>query len=110
MAGDERSLQGWAPVPGADADLDQIVDLAFDYRGDVTLVRADGTTLEGYVFNRNARAMPPFLELFDPDGGRHTLRYTDILTILFTGKDTAAGKSYDAWLRRKAEAGAPPDA
>ena len=52
----------------------------------------------------------PFLQMFDADGGSHQLSYSDIRAIRFTGKDTAAGTSYEAWLRRKAEAGSRPDA
>jgi hypothetical protein len=101
----EGSLEGWAPEPGPDLPLARIVDLAFDYRGNTTIVRRDGTELEGYVFNRDADVPDPYLELFDRDGGGpYRLRYAEIWTIRFTGKDTAAGKSYAAWLaRRQAE-------
>ena len=51
----------------------------------------------------------PYLQMFDADGASHTFRYSDIRAIRFTGKDTAAGTSYEAWLRRKAEAGSGPD-
>jgi hypothetical protein len=98
------SLEGWTPVVGDDITLEALVDLAFDYRGDVTVVRHDGDELAGYVYNRDRDAAEPFLMLFDPSGASHTVRYADIRTINFTGKDTAAGKSYEAWLRRKAEA------
>ena len=98
----ERSLEGWTPEPGADLPLARLVDLAFDYRGNTTVVRRDGRELEGYVFNRDAEAPEPFLQMFDLDGsGPITVRYAEIRTIRFTGKDTAAGGSYAAWLRRK---------
>ena len=108
----ERSLEGWVPEPGPDLPLARIVDLAFDYRGNTTVVRRDGTEIEGYVFNRNADVADPYLELFDgAGGGPHRLRYAEIRTIRFTGKDTAAGKSYAAWLaRRQAENAAAADA
>lgn len=100
--GDDRSLEGWTPAVGRDIALADVVDLAFDYRGDVTVVRADGTEIEGYVCNRDREAAEPWLQLLDPDGGAHTLPYREVRTIRFTGRDTAAGKSYEAWLRRKA--------
>src|ERR671931_611635 len=50
---EDRSLEGWSPVVGRDATLEEIVDLAFDYRGDVTVVRRDGAELTGYLYNRN---------------------------------------------------------
>jgi len=106
VSGDEeRSLEGWAPEPSAALPLARIVDLAFDYRGNTTVVRTDGTEIEGYVFNRDAEASAPFLEMFDLDGrGPLRIPYAEIRTIRFTGKDTAAGNSYAAWLRRREEA------
>ena len=111
----EKSLEGWAPEPDSEMPLDRIVDLAFDYRGNTTVLKRDGSALRGYVFNRDADAPVPYLEMFDAEGGGpHRVSYADVRTIHFTGKDTAAGKSYAAWLARKqAEkagqaAGAPP--
>ena len=107
---EEESLEGWAPVIGVEATLDEVVDRAFDYRGDVTLVTARGDELVGYLYNRDRHVAQPFLQMFDADGASHTFRYSEISAIRFTGKDTAAAKSYEAWLRRKAEAGSRPDA
>ncbi len=104
----ERSLEGWTPVIGVEATLEDVVDLAFDYRGDVTVVRTDGTVLTGYVYNRDRHAPEPYLQLFTPDGGAHRLRYADVAGIRFTGKDTAAGKSYEAWRRRRADGDGGP--
>jgi hypothetical protein len=109
-ADEEPSLEGWAPEPSEALPLARIVDLAFDYRGNTTVVRTDGAELEGYVFNRNADVPEPFIQMLDAGGGGPiTVRYSEIRTIRFAGKDTAAGNSYAAWLRRKAEerAGTP---
>jgi hypothetical protein len=98
----EQTLEGWAPEPDADLPLGRIVELAFDYRGNTTVVKRDGTEFDGYVFNRDAEAPVPYLEMFDADGGGpHRVPYSEVRTIRFTGKDTAAGKSYAAWLARK---------
>ena len=101
----ERTLEGWTPEPGAEISLARIIDLAFDYRGNTTVILRSGDRLDGYVSNRDADAETPYLEMFDADGeGPHRLAYADIRTVHFTGKDTAAGKSYAAWLaRRQAE-------
>ena len=100
--GDGSLLEGWEP--DAATRLEDVVDRAFDYRGDVTVVRRDGTELIGYLFNRNAEVREPFVQMFDRAGdGPFTVPYAEIRTIRFTGKDTAAGKSYEAWLRRKTE-------
>ena len=99
---DDKTLEGWAPEPDADLPLARIVELAFDYRGNTTVVKRDGTEVYGYVFNRDAEAAVPYLEMFDADGGApHRVPYAEVRTIHFTGKDTAAGKSYAAWLARK---------
>lgn len=97
----ERSLEGWAPDVGDPAERARVIDLAFDYRGDVTVVRTDGVEVAGYVYNRDADVPEPFVEMFDSGGGPLRLRYAEIRTIRFTGKDTAAGRSYEAWLERK---------
>ena len=97
------SLEGW--VPGPEVPLGEIIDRAFDYRGNVTVDLRDGGEVSGYLFNRDAHARQPFVQMFDTAGeGPITLRYADIRTIRFTGKDTAAGNSYAAWLERKAAA------
>jgi hypothetical protein len=107
---EERSLEGWTPEAGRDASLAEIVELAFDYRGDVTLLRVGAPPLVGYLYNRDRDVPAPFVMLVDPAGVSHTVRYAELTTIHFTGKDTAAGKSYEAWLRRKAETAAGPGA
>jgi hypothetical protein len=97
-----NSLEGWDPQPESAAALREIVEHAFDYRGNTTVVKTDGTELEGYVFNRNADVSEPFIQMFDLAGaGPLTIPYAAIRTIRFTGKDTAAGNSYAAWLKRK---------
>ena len=99
---DGATLEGWTPQIGPGLSLEEIVDKAFDYRGNVTVVKTDGSETEGYLFNRNADAAEPFVQMFDVSGeGPHTIAYRDIRTIRFTGRDTAAGNSYAAWLRAK---------
>ena len=100
MRDEDTSLEGWAPeIPDA-AALAEVVDRAFDYRGDVTLVLADGGQVDGYLFNRNRDVAEPFVQMFARDGGEPaTIPYARIRSIRFTGRDTAAGSSYAAWLR-----------
>jgi hypothetical protein len=103
------SLEGWVPEIGAACPLIQVVELAFDYRGNTTVVKTNGTEIEGYIFNRNADAPQPFVQLFDATGdGPITIPYAEIRTIRFTGKDTAAGNSYEAWLRHREQDKARP--
>jgi hypothetical protein len=99
---DGTTLEGWTPQIGPGLSLEAIVDKAFDYRGNVTVVKTDGSETAGYLFNRNADAAVPFVQMFDLNGaGPHTISYREIRTIRFTGRDPAAGNSYAAWLRAK---------
>ena len=99
---DGPTRQGWSPEIGPDVSLAEVIDKAFDYRGNVTVVRIDGSETEGYVFNRNRDVAAPFVQMFDLSGaGPYTIPYGEIRTIRFTGRDTAAGNSYAAWLRAK---------
>jgi len=96
------SLEGWTPQIGPYLTLDEVIEHAFDYRGNITVVRTDGAEIVGYLFNRSARAPDPFVEMVDEAGeGPLRIRVADIATIAFTGKDTAAGNSWTAWLERK---------
>jgi hypothetical protein len=98
----ERSLEGWDPGVVNGPDLAFVVERAFDYRGDITLVRRDGRELVGYLFNRDVDAREPFVQMFPRDSGEAvTIPYADIASIRFTGRDTAAGNSYAAWLRSR---------
>jgi len=98
----EDSLEGWAPAIGPDLPLATVVDLAFDYRGNITVVKADGAEIVGYVFNRDARGTEPRLQMFDEEGnGPIAIPYAQIRAIRFSGRDTAAGTSWKAWVDRR---------
>ena len=102
MASDEHTLEGWDPGSLDGERLVDVIEQAFDYRGDVTLVRRDGAELVGYLFNRNAEGPRPFVQVFAASGGDPvSIPYADIRSIRFTGRDTAAGNSYAAWLRSR---------
>ncbi|MBI3269365.1 MAG: hypothetical protein HYZ53_10125 [Planctomycetes bacterium] len=108
----KASLEGWSPeLPDAMAKAEAI-DRAFDYRGDVTLTLADGTVLECYVFNRNAKASPPFVQVYPKDdAAARTIPYDQVVGVRFSGRDPASGASWESWLRnyesRHAKAAAP---
>jgi hypothetical protein len=102
MPSDEHTLEGWDSGAVQDERLAEAIERAFDYRGDVTLVRRDGAELVGYLFNRNADGPRPFVQVFAAAGGDPiSIPYADISSIRFTGRDTAAGNSYAAWLRSR---------
>ena len=95
------SLQGAQFTFQSEADRVEAIDKAFDYRGDITLTLGN-EQVEGYIFNRDAKARPPRVEVFVKGSDQpRIIPYADILAIAFTGKDTADGKSWDAWVSKK---------
>ena len=96
------SLEGWVPEIGDYLTIDEVVEHAFDYRGNTTIALKDGTEIVGYVFNREAMAPAPFIQIFDEAGdGPFRILYSAIANIKFTGKDAAAGNSWKAWMERR---------
>lgn len=99
---DGPTLEGWTPEISDAETLAEVIDRAFDYRGDVTVVRRDGREIVGYLFNRDRDAAVPCVQIFERTGGAPvTLPYAEIRAVAFTGKYTATGNSYAAWLRAR---------
>jgi hypothetical protein len=95
------SLEGSVFTFQSENDRIEGIDKAFDYRGDVTLTLRD-SQIEGYMFNRDAHAVPPRVEVFVKGSDEpRIIPYADITAIAFSGKDTADGKSWDAWVSKK---------
>lgn len=102
VGGGPGSLEGQAFHPVSISEASEAVELAFDYRGDVTIELSSGKRIEGYVFNRSGNVPNPSLELFPKDAaGSAHIRYAEIRSIVFTGADTASGKSWEAWMKKK---------
>lgn len=81
--------------------LFEVIEAAFDYRGDVTLELKDGSRIEGYLFNRETRGAEPHIQLFPKDEpGIKAIQYADIAAVEFTGEDTAFGRSWEAWVSK----------
>jgi len=98
-----ENLQGWIPNLATESDIRAVIEKAFDYRGDVTVTRKDGSQITGYLFDRRAGKTlnDSVIRLMLPTGNdRPAIPYSDIAGIAFTGRDTAAGKSYEAWVRK----------
>lgn len=98
-----ENLEGWVPQLAGQEDLRLALDKAFDYRGDVTLTLKDGRKLEGYIFDRRqgSNLQDSFVRLF-PAGSdeKQNVAYADIAAVAFSGRDTAAGRSWEAWVRK----------
>lgn len=96
------SLEGREFHPVAPAELSEAIELAFDYRGDITVELKSGNRVTGYLFNRNATGEQPAIELFPSTGnGTMTIPYSEVASIAFTGEDTATGKSWETWVAKK---------
>ncbi len=103
-AGREREqLEGWVPALVSDAEVREALEKAFDYRGDITITRKDGAQVQGYLYDRRTGATlaDSLVRLMPNDGsGRLSIPYSDIAGLAFSGRDTAAGKTFDAWVKK----------
>jgi len=103
---EREQLEGWIPALANEEELRQALEKAFDYRGDVTITRKDGSRIEGYLFDRRAAATlkDSIVRLCPKNSNeRVSISYAEIGALAFTGRDTAAGKSWEAWMRKYAE-------
>jgi hypothetical protein len=100
---EHENLQGRVWEPGSEEELREGLEKAFDYRGDVTITRKDKSSVEGYIFDRRVGATlsDSIIRLFPKgDPVKISIPYSDIASLSFTGRDTAAGKSWEAWLKK----------
>jgi len=96
------SPEGRVFQPASSGELAEAVELAFDYRGDVTVSLKSGESLSGYLYNRQINGSDSYLEVFPSDrSDARSIRYDQIVAIAFTGEDTATGKSWEAWIAKK---------
>jgi hypothetical protein len=95
-------LEGRVFRPQSAAELAEVVEQAFDYRGDVTVELASGEKIEGYVCNRCPEGPRPFVQMFPRQSAEmREIPYSEIVALAFTGEDTASGKSWEAWVAKK---------
>ena len=103
-ATEHENLEGYHPQLDSLPVVRDVVEKAFSYRGDVTIVNRRGDAVEGYIFDRQADSADTakwILRLIIKDStNRMTIRYDDIVSIQFTGKDPAAGKSFQTWMKK----------
>jgi len=101
-----EKLEGWVPALATEDELRTALEKAFDYRGDVTITKKDGTVVEGYIFDRRPgqSLADSVVRLFPKDQNeKASIRYDEIAKVIFSGKDTAAGKSWETWLKKYQE-------
>ena len=112
IAGRERdNLEGSIPAMATEAEIREVLEKAFDYRGDITITRKDGSMIEGYLYDRrNAPTLEQSVIRLMPTPAkgapasttieRVNISYADIAGLKFSGRDTAAGKTFDAWVKK----------
>jgi hypothetical protein len=97
------TVEGWVPDLANEDDLRSALEKAFDYRGDVAITCRDGSKLEGYIFDRvTGKSLPDsFVRILPRDSNQKLkISYADIAALAFSGRDPAAGKSWEAWVRK----------
>jgi hypothetical protein len=104
IAGREKeNLEGWVPTLASDAEVFEALEKAFDYRGDITITRKDGSQVTGYLFDRRtgtSLADSAVRIIPSTERTKLTIPYSDIAALAFTGRDTAAGKTFEAWVKK----------
>jgi transcriptional antiterminator Rof (Rho-off) len=97
------TLHGATVLLNSDEQRKEVIEKAFDYRGDVTLTLTDGSVVEGYLFDRRERDGKAEVRVMTPAGERKTVPYAEVEKLAFTGRDPAAGKSWETWVKKYVE-------
>jgi len=96
-----EELEGSVPSLATEQDLKNALEKAFDFRGDVTITLKSGEKIEAYIFNRQTGATlaDSWVQYFASNApDKRKLSYADIARLEF-GKDRAAGKHWEDWLK-----------
>jgi len=100
---ERENLEGWIPQLATDEEIRASLEKAFDYRGDITITLKSGEKIEGYIFDRRTgKSLADSVVRLYPKSGNQKLSisYADIAALAFSGKDTAAGKTWEAWMKK----------
>jgi hypothetical protein len=98
-----ESVEGWVPEVATESELRDALEKAFDFRGDVAITKKDGSKIDGYIFDRvtGATLDNSFVRVMPRDSNQRVkIPYTEIAALAFSGRDPAAGKSWEAWVRK----------
>lgn len=97
-----EQLEGWIPKLASPEELQAALERAFDYRGDVLITLKDGKKIEGYIFDRRSGGglEDSFVRLLPKNGSaKVSIAYAHIAGLAFTGRDMAAGKGWETWVK-----------
>ena len=105
--GTEREkLEGWVPSLATEEEVRNALEKAFDFRGDIAITLKSGTKIEGYLFDRQSgpTLSASFVRVFPKAGNQKVkVAYADVAALAFSDRDPAAGKSWEAWLKKYQE-------
>lgn len=99
---EHEKLEGWVPELANEEDVRSALEKAFDYRGDVTITTRGGERIEAYIFNRQTgkSLADSYVNYFTPNvETKQKLSYADVARLEFSGKDRAAGKHWEDWVK-----------
>jgi hypothetical protein len=100
---ESEQLEGWVPELASEPEIREALEKAFDYRGDITVTRKDGTKIEGYLFDRRSGSTlaDSFIRIIPSNAQtKVNVAYSDVAALVFSGRDTAAGKTFEAWIKK----------
>ena len=99
---EHEKLEGWVPELASDEDLRNALEKAFDYRGDVAITLKSGERIDAFIFNRHTGATlaDSYVQYFIPTAAdKRKMSYAEIARLEFSGKDRAAGKHWEDWVK-----------
>ena len=99
---EHEKLEGWVPTVAGEEELRQALEKAFDYRGDVTLTLKSGERVEAFIFNciPGPTLADSWVQYFTPSAtDKRKVSYAQIARLEFSGKDRAAGKHWEDWVK-----------
>src|SRR5690348_7351191 len=99
---EHEQLEGCVPELASDEDLRQALEKAFNYRGDVAITLKSGERIEAYIFDRHTGSTlaDSWVRYFAPNSAeKRKVSYAEIARLEFSGKDRAAGKHWEDWVK-----------
>jgi len=96
-----QSLEGCRLQPVNDAELQEALRRAVDYRGDVTIHLKAGEQFVGYVFDHQEGNPHSSIKMYLAGQSEPcVVKSHDIAVVEFSGEDTAFGRSWEDWTKK----------
>ncbi|MDG2095800.1 MAG: hypothetical protein P8J89_11075 [Phycisphaerales bacterium] len=96
--------QGFVSDRTNEAEFAAALAAAVDYRGDVTVTLDNDSEELGYLFDLTGDMHGGNIGFMTKeDSSPRRVSTSTIKSIMFTGRDTAEGKSFDTWIKKYVE-------